>query len=239
MLEVQKSNSYRYDKFEEISNLYHNSLKRMFGNAGGQTRHKKEHLVVDIAESILETAINEAGIDKDRVFYSERDKVETPSEDSTYLSMIDPIVANVIADDLRAYKKEKEVDFNIFVDNKLAIVTELKAYADTAMLKKFIYESTRIRETGSSKPSFALFQLENALGGDYDRDVPVCMGSMQVHGLLSEAKIDIRILTLLDGKRTSTRPIHDKMFSKRLSWYKFNKVVDYFRDTIIVHAEQY
>lgn len=243
MLEIQQTDLGRKDRFIEVNNLYFYSLKQMIGNTGGQTRYKKENLVVDVTKSIVETAINETGINKDRVFYRECDKIEVPPDDSdylsrsNYLSMIDEKVANLIADDLHAYRKDTEVDFTIFVDNKPVIITELKAYAETAMLRRFIHDASGIKKVISPEPSFVLFQLENALGGDYDRDVPVCTGSMKVHELLSRVPINIDILTLLDGKRTSTRPIHDKMFSKGLSWYKFNKAVDYFRDKIRAHAE--
>ena len=86
------------------------------------------------------------------------------------------------------------------------------------MFKRSLKEFELIAKLRYPELLFCIFQLENGLGGDYgEASNPKLLGSTSTHTLLSHTSIaSLEIITLLDGKRNSNKPIHKPKFFKKL-----------------------
>ena len=120
-------------------------------------------------------------------------------------------------------------DVQVFVDKKLVMPIECKAYTENAMLKRILFDAALMKEAVGTK-TYYLVQLESQLGGDYSELNDVTYGSPATHALLSHVDVELKIITLLKGERKVDKPIHKAEFFKELKVKELMKAVNIFAD---------
>lgn len=137
--------------------------------------------------------------------------------------------------DIKEYltnKKDKLVykfgkDVQVFVDGKLVLPIECKAFTENAMIKRILFDAMLMKEA-TGVDTYYLFQLESQLGGDYSQLNTVTYGSPATHALLSHMSVDLKIITLLKGERNVKKPIHLPDYFKQLDIKQLHKAVAIF-----------
>lgn len=122
-------------------------------------------------------------------------------------------------------------DVQAFVDKKLVLPIECKAYSENAMLKRILFDASLMKEAvGTNK--YYLVQLESQLGGDYSELNDITFGSPATHALLSHIDVELEIITLLKGERKVDKPIHKAEFYKELKLESLEKAVKIFANDL-------
>lgn len=127
-------------------------------------------------------------------------------------------------------------DVQVYVDGKLVLPIECKAYTENAMMKRILFDASLMKETkGINK--YYLVQLESQLGGDYSQLNEVTYGSPATHALLSHVDVDLEIITLLSGERKVDKPIHKLDYYKPLTIESLKKAVELFANDLTEYVE--
>jgi hypothetical protein len=173
---------------------------------GGEIRESKGKMTVTIATNIIKYACNVSGKDSSKLDISTDEVIITALE-------------------------ETEVDIVVRYDGEVIAMVESKSYADFTMFKRYAVEVLGLEDT-YPKAKFSLFQLENALGGDYDSDLALenLKGSSKVNKLLNMLGLKIDVLTMMNGKRQSQKAIHKENCDKPIDEAKLQRAVKYFVD---------
>jgi hypothetical protein len=126
-------------------------------------------------------------------------------------------------------------DVQVYIDQRLVLPIECKAYTENAMLKRILFDAKLMKESMGIN-TYYLVQLESQLGGDYCKLNNVTYGSPATHALLSHVDVDLKIITLLKGERMVDRPIHKSEFFKELEMKQLKKAVDLFANDLKEYA---
>ncbi len=126
-------------------------------------------------------------------------------------------------------------DVQVFVDGRLVLPIECKAYSENAMLKRILFDAALMKEAVGAG-TYYLVQLESQLGGDYSELNDTAYGSPATHALLSHIDVDLKIITLLKGERRVDRPIHKAEFFKELRIEELRKAVNLFANDLGKYA---
>ncbi len=122
-------------------------------------------------------------------------------------------------------------DVQVYIDQRLVLPIECKAYTENAMLKRILFDAKLMKESMGIN-TYYLVQLESQLGGDYSELNDVTYGSPATHALLSHIDVELKIITLLKGERKVDRPIHKPEFFKELRMRELKKAVDLFANDL-------
>jgi hypothetical protein len=112
-------------------------------------------------------------------------------------------------------KKDHQVDIHIYLDGKFVAVIECKAYLDSCYYVRACDDFTLFKKFGYNVKKY-LFTLENSI----DEDTKMFTDHV------TENVCD-HIFCLLDGKRTSAKPIYDSKFRKPINMEKLYEFIDY------------
>ena len=126
-------------------------------------------------------------------------------------------------------------DVQAFIDGRLVLPIECKAYSENAMLKRILFDANLMKEAAGTD-TYYLVQLESQLGGDYSRLNDITYGSPATHALLSHIDVNLVILTLLAGERKVDKPIHKSEYFKELRMSELKKAVDIFAAALKKYA---
>jgi hypothetical protein len=126
-------------------------------------------------------------------------------------------------------------DVQVFIDGRLVLPIECKAYSENAMLKRILFDAELMKEAVGTD-TYYLVQLESQLGGDYSALNDVTFGSPATHALLSHVDVNLKIITLLQGERKVDRPIHKAEYYKELKMSALLKAVDLFANDMKKYA---
>ena len=207
-----------YPDYESIVDLYTESIYSMYGQAGGSTRGSKGSFVEGVlVEAIVRLAWHEIGGEEYRLSIQKR--IEPIAIEEKYVRTLkNEYLRHHIQMNREHYIYNVEFDRAIEIDNNFVLGIECKAYTDQAMFKRCLKEFELIAKLCYPELLFCIFQLENGLGGDYGEvSNPIQLGSTSTHTLLSHTSIaSLEIITLLDGKRNSNKPIHKPEYFKEL-----------------------
>ncbi len=220
-----------YPDYKSIVDLYEDGIHSMYDNKrqGGKDRSSKGALTENILEAIVHLAWHKIG-GKTHCLYIAKRRVNVPI-DADYVRNLTPeSTRNHVKQDVEGYFYRIELDKGVEIDNNLVLAIECKSYTENAMLKR-VLKDFELASIADPKLIFCLFQLENALGGDYgDPNKPEYLGSKSTHTLLSHSpKVKLEIITLLDGNRNSKREIHDPDHFKELPIENVETCVSKFR----------
>ena len=223
------------EKLNEIIVDY-NQLVRNIDNAaktrddrayGGMIRAFKGELVESIAEKLVKIAwldvLNQEPI---RIEINKKKMPIGISDD--YITRISDIeVRNYVKSHRDSLIYKFGTDVQVFIDGKLVLPIECKAYTENAMLKRILFDAKLMKEAVGTN-AYYLLQLESQLGGDYSELNEVTYGSPATHALLSSVDVELIIITLLKGERKVDRPIHKIEFYKELKMKELKKAVEIF-----------
>lgn len=240
IMAVKRTKPSYNEMFEEFLTLYNEGLARSCNKTGGQTRGKKGSLGVVLTEKMVEYAAIRAGLDFSKLNIEREVRFPIEFFNGDYLTNaeVNTSAINNIMDDLEEHDTDLKVDVGVFYNGELILGIEAKAYMDAAMLKKFMFEVKGIKDHYFPTARFAVLQLENSLGGDYAEDKAEFLGSPTAHGLMAMLNTPVEIRTLLDGKRSSSKPIHQKGFYKPLNKYKFFSTLNAFSEILTKQTER-
>ncbi len=226
--------SITYPDNESIVNLYTEGIYAMYENKGegGKDRSSKGRLTENILEAIVSLAWHKIDGEVDRLNI-ERQLIKLPI-DADYVRNLMPESTRIhIKQNLEGYFYKIELDKGIKIDNELVLGIECKSYTENAMLKRVLKDAELVLIVNPNL-LFSLFQLENALGGDYgDPNKLEHLGSERAHTLMSHSpKVSLEIITLLDGNRNSNREIHDPEHFKELPIENVETCVNKFKNIL-------
>jgi hypothetical protein len=184
---------------------------------GGIIRAGKGELVESMVRTLVETAwVYNLNQSKNRLKMDKK-KIKV-SMKSDY---IDKISDRDVQDYLINHHEEQFYNFgtdvHVFIDNKLVLPIECKAYTENAMLKRIVFDANLAFEYMKIE-LYLLFQLESQLGGDFNEIKPKTFGSPSTNTILSYSHGKIDIITLLEGERKVDKPIHKSEFYKTIKY---------------------
>ena len=202
---------------------------------GGIIRSGKGKLVEKITSNLVEIAWVDVLNQKLSRMEINKKKIPIGIKDDYIERISNPEVRDYVAshkDDL-IYKFGTDVQ--VYIDQRLVLPIECKAYTENAMLKRILFDAKLMKESMGIN-TYYLVQLESQLGGDYCKLNNVTYGSPATHALLSHVDVDLKIITLLKGERMVDRPIHKSEFFKELEMKQLKKAVDLFANDLKEYA---
>jgi hypothetical protein len=202
---------------------------------GGIIRAGKGELVENIATKLVEIAWTE--VLHQRLSRLEINKKKMP------IGISDEYIARITDSKVKTYVQSHRsslvykfgTDVQVFIDGKLVLPIECKAYSENAMLKRILFDAELMKEAVGTD-TYYLVQLESQLGGDYSELNDVTYGSPATHALLSHVDVELKIITLLKGERKVDRPIHKAEYFKELRMEELIKAVNVFADALRKYA---
>lgn len=202
---------------------------------GGIIRSGKGKLVEKITSNLVEIAWVDVLNQKLSRMEINKKKIPIGIKDDYIERISNPEVRDYVAshkDDL-IYKFGTDVQ--VYIDQRLVLPIECKAYTENAMLKRILFDAKLMKESMGIN-TYYLVQLESQLGGDYCKLNDVTYGSPATHALLSHVDVDLKIITLLKGERMVDRPIHKTEFFKELEMIQLKKAVNLFVNDLKKYA---
>lgn len=204
---------------------------------GGIIRAGKGELVENIAGELVRIAwVDILGQNPSRL---DINKKKMPiGVSNAYISRIpDPKVRDYLTAHRSELVYKFGTDVQVFVDGKLVLPIECKAYTENAMLKRILFDAELMREAVGTD-TYYLVQLESQLGGDYSQLNDVTFGSPASHALMSHVDVNLVIITLLAGERKVDRPIHKAAYFKEMKIRELRHAVEVFAGALERYVRQ-
>ena len=202
---------------------------------GGVIRAGKGELVESLVTHLVQIAWED-------VLHQNRARMEINKKkmpigiNEKYIERIaDPRVKEYVVKHRAEFIYKFGTDVQVFVDGRLVLPIECKAYTENAMLKRILFDAELMKEAVGTN-TYYLVQLESQLGGDYGELNGVTYGSPATHALLSHCDVELKIITLLKGERKVDRPIHKAEFFKELKITELQKAVLLFANDLKSYA---
>jgi hypothetical protein len=221
----------RYPDYESIIGLYTQGIYLMYDNKrqGGKDRSSKGALTENLLEAIVSLAWHEVGGEAHRFNIAKR-RLNVPIDTDYVRNLTPESTRNYVEQNMEGYFYKVELDKGVEIDNQLVLAVECKAYTENAMLKR-VLKDFELASIANPKLLFCLFQLENALGGDYgDPNKSEYLGSESTHTLMSHSPtVSLEIITLLDSNHHPTGLLHKPEHFKELPVENVTTCVSKFR----------
>lgn len=224
-----------YNKLvKEIDDIAASSNDRAYG---GIIRSKKGELVEHIARELVKIAWTEALRQDISRMEINKKKMPIGINDAYIARISDPNVKTYVQNNRNSLVYKFGTDVQVFIDGKLVLPIECKAYAENAMIKRILFDAELMKEAVGAD-TYYLVQLESQLGGDYSELNDVTYGSPATHALLSHIDVNLTIITLLKGERDVNKPIHKPEFFKELKMSELLKAVNIFANALKKYARE-
>ena len=230
-------------EIQGIISLYNSHVKGVVSAAnsandrafGGVIRADKGKLVEMIAERLVYIAWQY--ILKQDMSRLKMNKKKMP------IGINDDYIRRIRNPNIKAYVEENRsrliykfgTDVQVFIDGKLVLPIECKAYAENAMLKRILFDAELMNEAAGID-TYYLLQLESQLGGDFSELNDLSFGSPATHALLSHCNVNLQIITLLYGERKVDKPIHNPQNFKELESRALENAVSLFSEALRPYA---
>ena len=218
-----------YPDYESIVDLYTESIYSMYNMTPGQIRAKKGKLVEKLLEAIVSLAWYKIAGEMNR-FHIEKRRVSIPISENYVKNLMPESTRNYVLQNIDQYIFRLELDRVMKVDNQSVLAIECKAYTENTMLRR-ILRDFELALIINPDLLFCLFQLENALGGDYgEPNKSEYLGSKSTHTLMSHSPtVHLEIITLLDSDHGRHGLIHRRGYFKELPIKNVETCVSKFR----------
>lgn len=219
-------------KIDELITTYNNVVKVVDKNAneekdrayGGVVRSVKGKLQEHITEEIINIAWESLGGKNERLSIDSK-KHKIPIQKDYVMQVEDKEVKQYILSNISDYFFGLSVDKQVYIDKKLVIGIECKAYTENAMIKRILVDFSLLKRIFPNISCY-LFQLESQLGGDYCGLKEIIFGSKPTHTLMSYfPKVKLNIFTFLKGERKVDEPIHKEEHFKPLEKIQIEKAI--------------
>jgi len=223
---------YNIKKIQKVIESYNTVIKVVEQDAtenddrayGGVIRSVKGKLQEYITEEIIMIAWESIGGKSNRMEINSK-KQHIPIQKNYVMQIGDNEVKNYILSNISDYYFGLSVDKQIFIDDKMVIGIECKAYTENAMVKRILVDFSLLKKIFPDISCY-LFQLESQLGGDYCDLNEITFGSKSTHTLMSYfPTVKLNIITLLKGERKVKRPIHKLTYFKPLKKNQVEKAI--------------
>ena len=218
-----------YPDYESIVDLYTESIYSMYDMTPGQIRSKKGKLTEKLLEAIVSLAWYEIGGEMNRFNVKTR-RVPIPISENYVKNLMPESTRNYVLQNVDQYIFRLELDKVVRVDNQSVLAIECKSYTENTMIRRALRDF-ELALIINPDLLFCLFQLENALGGDYgEPNKSEYLGSKSTHTLMSHSPtVHLEIITLLDGNHGRVGPIHKPEYFKELPMENVATCVNKFR----------
>lgn len=194
---------------------------------GGVLRSMKGTLVEEIATRLVKIAWESIlGQDMHRIKINKQ-KMPVKINDAYIQRASNKLISSYLQTNKDKLIYKFGTDVQVFIDGKLVLPIECKAYAENAMIKRILFDAMLMNEVAGTN-NYYLLQLESQLGGDYSQLNNITYGSPATHALLSHIPVDLQIITLLKGERNINEPIHKPQYYKTLNIDQLRKAVNLF-----------
>jgi len=198
---------------------------------GGIVRAGKGALVESIAKTLVQIAWDNLKGKPERLSF-DKQVIKVPIKKDYIEKLDNEEVKNYINQNIDKYFYRFSTDVHTYIDGKLAMGIECKAYTENAMLKRIMVDFTFLKEAYPDAKA-VLLQLESQLGGDYSEIFKeIKMGSYSTHTIMSYFDVDLLILTLLEGERKVDQPIHQSAYFKELKEKSVVNAVNIFKEIL-------
>ena len=206
--------------FEDIKIKYKKAIlesqklyaSRRAQDTAGAVRYTKGKIVEDITKDIAKVAWSKISSDEGRLRIDKK-KITIKTNDEVY---------------------KLSQDLHIFIDNTFRISVECKSYTEVAMYKKILVDANLLKKAVPAINAFFVVQLENFLGGDYGVKIEA-RGSDSVITLNRVfPKVNISVITLLDGDRDIKKPLHIPEYFKPLRDERLIYAIEQFREAMLI-----
>ena len=240
MLKTVEANNH----VKRIKEYYDNLLENLEDKAneserayGGYVRAFKGELVEYMARELVTVAwVDVLGQDINRMRITKEKMPVYLTNKYGFLDKIqDEEVKKYLTDHQREQKYKFGTDAQVFIDNKLVLPIECKAYTENAMIKRILFDADLMKEVAGCE-TYYLLQLESQLGGDYSELKYVTYGSPSTNALMSHVDINLEIITLLKGERKIEEPIHKPEYFKELRIEQLEKAVMIFVNALMPYV---
>lgn len=212
-----------------IKNIDSNALHNTDRAYGGIVRAGKGHLVESIAKSMIEIAWCDVLKQDCSRLKMDAKKMPIHIKDKFINNQNNQLVKDYLNNNKNKQIYKFGTDVHVYIDDKLVLPIECKAFTENAMLKRIIFDAMLMKEaTGVNK--YFLLQLESQLGGDYSQLNETTYGSPSTNTLLSYSSVDIEIITLLKGERDIKKPIHKIEYFKELEYKQVENAINSFSE---------
>ena len=203
---------------------------------GGIIRAGKGKLVENITAKLVEIAWTEVLHQHLSRLEINKKKMPIGVNDDYIARISDPKVKAFVKTNRSSLVYKFGTDVQVFIDGRLVLPIECKAYSENAMLKRILFDAVLMKEAVQTD-TYYLVQLESQLGGDYSELNDVTYGSPATHALLSHVDVELKIITLLKGERKVDKPIHKAEYYKELKMSELLKAVNIFADALKKYAK--
>ena len=154
------------------------------------------------------------------------EKIRIPIKLEYVQTIRDRAIRDYILSNVQRYYYGLSVDKHVFVDGKMILGIECKAYTENAMIKRILVDFHLLKTKVPNLLCY-LFQLESQLGGDYSIKAKAPNGSYPTHTLMSYfSDVDLRVVTLLSGERKVDQPINKAAHFKLLTMDRLGGAVE-------------
>ncbi len=198
-----------------VQNILRESEEDAGRAPGGIMRSSKGKLVEQISELIIQQAWNNTGGNLDRLkFVNKKHKIYVQKE---HTETFPQEIQNEINTNQSNIYYEAGVDKHVHIDGKFVMAVECKAYTENAMLKRILVDFYLLKKLFPNL-TCCLLQLETQLGGEnIFPSIDSQIANRSTYTLMSYfPDVDLQIMTLLEGKRLVTKPIHELEYFKEM-----------------------
>ena len=188
---------------------------------GGFIRATKGKLQEYISNDLIHIAWNvELAKDQKRLSVNSN-KIRIPIKVEYVETIRNREVKKYILSNIERYHYGLSVDKHVFIDGKMILGVECKAYTENAMIKRILVDFHLLKTKVPNLICY-LFQLESQLGGDYSSAVKNPKGSAPTHTLMSYfPNVNLKIVTLFP----SSKQIDEHHFPRELTVEKLEKAL--------------
>jgi len=188
---------------------------------GGFIRATKGKLQEYISNDLIQIAWNvELAKDPKRLAVNSK-KIRIPIKLEYIETIRDKAIKDYILSNIQRYYYGLSVDKHVFIDDKMILGIECKAYTENAMIKRILVDFHLLKTKVPNLICY-LFQLESQLGGDYSSEVKNPKGSAPALTLMSHfPDVDLNIVMLFPPRKK----IDEYHFPRELTVEKLEKAL--------------
>ena len=219
-------------RLNDLIETYHRTTKVMEHGAakavkedgrayGGFIRATKGKLQEYISNDLIQIAWNvELAKDPKRLAVNSK-KIRIPIKLEYIETIRDKAIKDYILSNIQRYYYGLSVDKHVFIDDKMILGIECKAYTENAMIKRILVDFHLLKTKVPNLICY-LFQLESQLGGDYSSEVKNPKGSAPALTLMSHfPDVDLNIVMLFPPRKK----IDEYHFPRELTVEKLEKAL--------------
>lgn len=163
---------------------------------GGFVRAAKGKLQEYISNELVHIAWNVELAENPKRLSVNSDKIRIPIKPEYIQTIRNRAIKDYILSNIPRYYYGLSVDKHVFIDGKMILGIECKAYTENAMIKRILVDF-HLLKTKMPNLLCYLFQLESQLGDDYSSEVEYPKANPSPTALMSYfPNVDLKIVTM-------------------------------------------